>query len=451
MNKVWRAPVALSIVLAMAAAACSSDDTSSASSSGSGSTLEVAPDELTEGGTWEAPGIEISADDLECGTAAEDPERGITDDSVRVGGLVTATGPTTALYGDTAAGAQARFERANAEGGVHGRTIDYVGAEDDGSEPSRQVDAARRLVEEEVFAVVPVGSTVPAWTDVFCEAVVPAFGWGTTPAWCNTTIGFGITGCLTNPDLTYNSQGIGPFVELLEGTDNTVAMIGIDSENARLGMTRFTETFERAGVEVVYAENILSAAEPIVDPSPVVNEIMTSNDGGPPAMVYQVIDFANTSAITQGLVAAGYEGKLVNAVGYDPRLAGFEGFEGSFTTLQWAPFEATDVEFVEQMNADFDEYAPELNRGLLGAAGYIAADMFLTALEDVGPDLTVDSFLETLNGGWTYSTPEFRGETRYPENHVLGVPCSGTVQLQNGEFSVATPIICGQPYAREGG
>ena len=211
---------------------------------------------------------------------------------------------------------------------MHGRTIDYVGAEDDGSEPSRQVDAARRLVEEEVFAVVPVGSTVPAWTDVFCEAVVPAFGWGTTPAWCNTTIGFGITGCLTNPDLTYNSQGIGPFVELLEGTDNTVAMIGIDSENARLGMTRFTETFERAGVEVVYAENILSAAEPIVDPSPVVNEIMTSNDGGPPAMVYQVIDFANTSAITQGLVAAGYEGKLVNAVGYDPRLAGFEGFRG---------------------------------------------------------------------------------------------------------------------------
>jgi hypothetical protein len=50
MNKVWRAPVALSIVLAMAAGACSSDDTSSASSSGSGSTLEVAPDELTEGG-----------------------------------------------------------------------------------------------------------------------------------------------------------------------------------------------------------------------------------------------------------------------------------------------------------------------------------------------------------------------------------------------------------------
>ena len=102
-------------------------------------------------------------------------------------------------------------------------------------------------------------------------------------------------------------------------------------------------------------------------------------------------------------------------------------------------------------NADFDEYAPELNRGLPAAAGYVAADMFLAALEEAGPDLTVDSFLETLNGGWVYSTPGFRGDAKFPENHVLGVPCSGVVQLQDGEFSAATPIVCGRPYAREGG
>lgn len=449
MGKVWKAPVALVMVAALVTAACSSDDSSSGG--GSGGTLDVEAEQLVEGGAWEAPGIEISADDLECGTDAQDPQRGVTDDSVRVGGLLTMSGPTTALYGDTEAGAQARFERANAEGGVHGRTIDYIGGEDDGLEPTRQVDAARRLVEEDVFAVVPLQTTVPAWNDVLCEAVMPAFGWGTSPAWCNTTIGFGITGCLSNSDLTYNSLGVGPFVELLEGTDNTAAIIGVDNESARLAMTRFVEVFERAGVEVVYAENILSAAEPITDTSPVVTEIMTANDGGPPALVYQVIDFANTSAITEGLVAAGYDGALVNAVGYDPRLADFAGFQGSFTTLQWAPFESTDIEFVEQMNADFEQYAPDLNRGLPAAAGYIAADMFLAALEEAGPDLAVDSFLETLNDGWVYSTPGFRGDARFPENHVLGVPCNGLVELQDGEYSTVTPIICGQPYRREEG
>jgi ABC-type branched-subunit amino acid transport system substrate-binding protein len=450
MAEIRRALLALLVVVALVAAACSSSDDDSSSGGGSGGTLDTEAARVTEGGAWEAPGIEIAADDLACGMTADDPERGITDDSVRVGGLVTKSGPTTALYGDTEAGARARFERANAEGGVHGRTIDFGEAEDDGLESSRQVDAARRLVEQEVFAVVPLQSTITSWGDVLCEAVVPAFGWGTSPAWCDTTIGFGITGCLTNTDLTYNSTAVGAFVEALEGTDNTVALIGADNESARVGVTRFVEMLERYGAEVVYAESILSATEPIADASPVVNDIITSNDGGPPAMVYQVLDFANTSTLTQGLVAAGYEGKLVNAVGYDPRLAEFEGFNGSHTTLQWAPFESTDVEFVQQMNADFDEYAPDANRGLPAAAGYIAADMFLAALEETGPDLTVDSFLETLNGGWVYSTPGFRGDARFPDNHVLGVPCSTLVQLQDGEYS-AGPFSCSQPYAQDEG
>lgn len=449
MREFRRARVAVLVVAALAAAACSGDDDSS-SGGGSGGTLDTEAAEVTEGTAWEAPGIEINADDLECGTTAEDPERGVTDDSVRVGGLVTKSGPTTALYDDTETGARARFERANAEGGVHGRTIDFGEAEDDGLESSRQVDAARRLVEEEVFAVVPLQSTLTSWGDVLCEAVVPTFGWGTSPAWCDTTIGFGITGCLTNTDLTYNSTAVGAFVEALEGTDNTVALISADNESARIGVSRFVEMLERYGADVVYAENTLSTTEPLADASPVVNEIMTSNDGGPPAMVYQVLDFSNTSTLTQAMVAAGYEGKLVNAVGYDPRLADFEGFDGSYTTLQWAPFEATEIEFVEQMHADFDEYAPDTTRGLPAAAGYIAADMFLAALEATGPDLTVDAFLETLNGGWVYSTPGFRGDARFPENHVLGVPCSNLVLLQDGEYS-AGPFSCSQPYAQDEG
>lgn len=449
MGKVWRAPAALLIATTLVAAACSED--SSSGDGGSGGTLDTEAAELTEGGTWEAPGVEVSTDDLECGMAAEDPARGVTDDSVRVGGLLTESGPTTALYTDSEAGARARFERANAEGGVHGRTIDFVGAEDDGMESSRQVDAARRLVDEEVFAVVPLLSAIPSWQETFCDAVMPTFGWAFTAAWCNTTVAFGITGCLVNPDPSYNSIAIGAIVEALEGTDNTLALIGNEDEAAQIGLDKTAEALERYGVEVVYAENILSPTSPIADPSPVVSDITTSNDGGPPAMVYQITDFANTSAITQALVAAGYEGKLLNAVGYDPRLAGFEGFDGSLINLQWAPFESEDIDFVQQMNADFDEYAPDANRGLPAAAGYIAADMFLAGLEETGPDLTVDSFLETLNGDWVYSTPDFRGDTRFPINHVISTPCTNLVELQDGEYSAATAIVCSRPFLRDDG
>ena len=448
MGKVRRAPAALLIVLALVAAACSSSDDDS--SGGSGGTLDTEAAQLTEGGSWEAPGVEVATDDLECGTTAENPQRGVTDDSIKVGGLLTLSGATTALYTDSEAGARARFERANAEGGVHGRTIDFVGAEDDGMESSRQVDAARRLVDEDVFAVVPLLSAIPSWKDTFCDAVMPTFGWAFTAAWCGTTVSFGISGCLVNPDRTTNSLAVGAIVDALEGTDNTLALIGNEDEAAQIGLQKTADALERYGVDVVYSENILSPTSPIADASPVVNDITTSNDGGPPAMVYQITDFSNTSAVTQALVAAGYEGKLLNAVGYDPRLADFEGFDGSLTNLQWAPFESTDVDFVQQMNADFDEYAPDANRGLPAAGGYIAADMFLAALEETGPDLTVDSFLETLNGGWTYSVPEFKGDVTFPLNHVIGSPCANLVELSDGEYSAATPIVCNQPYRTDG-
>jgi ABC-type branched-subunit amino acid transport system substrate-binding protein len=448
MSKVWRAPAALLVVLALVAAACSSDDSSGGGSEG---TLDTEAAQLSEGGSWEAPGVEVAADDLECGTTAENPQRGVTDDSVKVGGLLTLSGATTALYTDAEVGARVRFERANAEGGVHGRTIDFAGAEDDGMESARQVDAARRLVDEEVFAVVPLLSAIPSWRDTFCEAVMPTFGWAFTAAWCGTTTSFGITGCLVNPDRTYNSIAVGAIVEALEGTDNTIALIGNEDEAAQIGQQKTADALERYGVEVVYSENILSPTSPIADASPVVNDITTSNDGAPPAMVYQITDFSNTSAITQALVAAGYEGKLLNAVGYDPRLAEFEGFDGSLVNLQWAPFESTDVDFVQQMNADFDEYAADANRGLPAAGGYIAADMFLAALEETGPDLTVESFLQTLNGGWTYSTPGFRGDVTFPMNHVISSPCANLVELSGGEYSAATPIVCNQPFEPDGG
>lgn len=443
---------AVLVVLALAAtAACGSDDTTASttddSANGSPPATAAKP-VLTTGGAWDTGGIEITTDELTCGTTSTDPTRGITDTSIKVGGLITKSGPTTALYGDTESGAKARFARANAEGGVNGRTIDFVGAEDDGMESSRQVDAARKLVDQKVFAVVPLQSAVPAFQETFCQAVMPHFGWGTSAAWCNDTVGFGITGCLPNPHPVYNSTAVGALITALEGTDQTIAMIGADAEAARLGMDKISEGLEHYGVKTVYFEPILSPNTPLADPSSIVNDIMTSNDGGPPAMVYGITDFPNTSTIVQALRAAGYDGIIVSAVGYDPRLAKFEGFDNTLTALQWAPFEATGIPFVDQMNEDFDEYAADTNRGLPAAAGYIAADMFLTAVKDTGRDLTVDSFLETLNGGWTYSTPDFRGDAVFPDNHVLGVPCGTLVLLEDQTYSLSVPVTCNPPFLR---
>ena len=444
--KAWRSGIAVVAALALVLAACSGDDTSTGEDGSPGTTIAS---RITTGGEWDASAIDVSTDQLDCQGPAANPTRGITDTSIKVGGLLTIDGPTVALFTDAEAGARARFDRANADGGVHGRTIDFIGAENDGLDATRQVDAARRLVDEEVFAVVPLLSAITSFRQVLCDEVMPHFGWGFTAAWCNTTVGFAITGCIVNPEPEYTSLGGGTIGDLMQGTDNTVALLGNEDEAARLGIDLLADGFESGGLEVVYAENLLSPTTPVADPSPIVNDIMTSNEGGPPAMVYMVADFANSNTMVQAIRGAGYDGLSVNAVGYDPRLATAEAFQGAFTTLQWMPFEATDVAFVQQMNADFDQYIPDTTKNLPAAAGYIAADLFLAGLQHAGRDVTVDSFVAALNNDWVYPTPNFKGETRFPDNHETGVPCGTLVELEDEVYEAVVPITCSDPVKRQ--
>lgn len=81
---------------------------------------------------------------------AADP--GVTATSVLLGGTVPLTGEAAA-FGTVAAGARAYFAYVNAQGGVHGRKIEYR-AYDDMYNPALTVQLTRRLVEQDrVFAV----------------------------------------------------------------------------------------------------------------------------------------------------------------------------------------------------------------------------------------------------------------------------------------------------------
>jgi branched-chain amino acid transport system substrate-binding protein len=86
------------------------------------------------------------------GACAGQRTTGITADTVRVGGIYPLSGPASA-YAAIASGAQAYFGQVNAAGGVNGRRIEFL-VRDDGYQPARAVEEARRLVElDEVFAI----------------------------------------------------------------------------------------------------------------------------------------------------------------------------------------------------------------------------------------------------------------------------------------------------------
>jgi branched-chain amino acid transport system substrate-binding protein len=77
---------------------------------------------------------------------------GVTSSQILIGGTGPLSGPEVA-YAGVLLGAQAYFRYVNDRGGVHGRKIDYRYL-DDGYDPSRTIQATRRLVQQErVFAM----------------------------------------------------------------------------------------------------------------------------------------------------------------------------------------------------------------------------------------------------------------------------------------------------------
>jgi branched-chain amino acid transport system substrate-binding protein len=83
-------------------------------------------------------------------SAASDP--GITKTTIKLGGSYPFSGPASA-YGTIGEGAKAYFKFLNAKGGVNGRKIDFTTL-DDGYEPPKALQNARRLVQQDkVFAM----------------------------------------------------------------------------------------------------------------------------------------------------------------------------------------------------------------------------------------------------------------------------------------------------------
>ena len=103
---------------------------------------------------------------------------GVTDTEIKLGMVNVQTGPASGLGKGMRSGAEAYFKELNAKGGVHGRMVKLVVA-DDGYEPNRAVDETLKMIEgEKAFALFGyVGTpTANAVIPIVKEMEVPLVG-----------------------------------------------------------------------------------------------------------------------------------------------------------------------------------------------------------------------------------------------------------------------------------
>jgi ABC-type branched-subunit amino acid transport system substrate-binding protein len=363
--------------------------------------------------------------------------RGVTATTIKVAGL-----GDSARYGGADVGARARFQRANAAGGVHGRTVDYGGFTDEGGDPQVDKAAVAKLAPNGVFAVVPaVSGAIDAPTLV--QQKVPYFGWALSSSFCGNLYGFGIAGCPFPADATSTAWPALVAKSLPDGgAGKTAAIVAENTPSGEYAVRTLSAAAKRVGLKVVYAKSSLTAPA-TSDFDPVMKELGASNAGKAPDAVFVVAGVSNVLGLQSAVQTAGYLGIFTDQLGYSPDFVGPSTGTSVFTQTAPAETAATNPA-MKQLVADVQQVAPGTAIDQAVISGYYAADLFLAALQKAGRNLTSASLVRAANAKFTYEVSDTVGPTTFPAAHSTPTPCGALVASDGTAYTVQQPYTCGR-------
>jgi branched-chain amino acid transport system substrate-binding protein len=191
-----------------------------------------------------------------CGRDDDEEESpGVTKDEIKLGGSYPFSGPASA-YKAIADGAKAQFSFVNDRGGVDGRKINFVTL-DDGYEPPRAVQNARRLIEQEkvfaLFNTLGTPNNLAIWDYVNEEKVPHVFvatgasDWGEDTKKHPYTLGW-------QPDYVTEAQTYAAYLE----KEKPNAKVAVLYQNDGFGkdlLSGFESAIEGSRIRVVAKES----------------------------------------------------------------------------------------------------------------------------------------------------------------------------------------------------
>lgn len=380
--------------------------------------------------------------------ASTTPTTGSSGTAAASGNAIVIGGLQDGNYAGINTGFQARIARFNAQGGVGGRKIQFVGVLNDGDNPTTDLSNAQTLVlKDHVFAVAPIASEVlsPASTTLFAQNTTPYIGWGITPAFCGNNWGFPVGGCeastqyQSDADFTQAVQSIGKTPKGLKA-----AVIGTNNAGGKQGTEGVAAVIAKLGTDVTYDQ----ASVPqngTTDYTPYVQAIMAGN----PDMVMLVTNFTSSVGLSVALRQAGYKGALWNPTAYVPGLFSSQpqlaqALTGSLVVAQFPPSEDS-TPATQQMESDLKAVGAPTSYSLGEAVGWWSAEELIQELQATaakGP-LTQANFDKVINAGWTIK-PLVGGITdaSFPVDHTKPGGCFGTLQVVGTHYAQKVPYSC---------
>ncbi|WP_395245600.1 ABC transporter substrate-binding protein [Agromyces sp. MMS24-K17] len=330
-------------------------------------------------------------------TTADAPTPGVTDDTVTIGSHQPLTGPAAAGYSSISAATKAYFDYVNDQGGINGRTIEYL-VKDDGYNPATTQTVVRELVQEdEVFAILN-GLGTPTHTSVLDylnqNEVPDLFVASGSTSWNQPeeypwTFGFNADYVVEGAALAQYAQDTAP--------DAKVCVLGQDDD--------FGEEFI-AGVEQGVGDDGITAVERYS----VSNQDVTAQIGALQSAGCEITMLATVNGFTA--LAVGTAAKLgwfpkwfsSSSGGDYPTLVGYLGEDlgpkllQGFTSTNYLPF-SPDGEWVELFRQINDEYNAGATFDGNTVYGMSVGYLFAEALAKAGDDPTRQSLVDAITSG----------------------------------------------------
>ena len=321
---------------------------------------------------------------------------GASDTEIRIGNTQPYSGPASA-YAVNGKMMQAVMARANAEGGINGRQINFL-SYDDAYNPAKTLEQVRRQVEQDevLFVAGAVGSAQNVSIQRYLNKMeVPHLlvlsggkRWNDPENYPWTTSGT-----------------VSPYV--LEGyalgthavSQNPAAKIAVLYQNDDLGK-EYLEGLEQA-LEGTDAEIVSSLSFEIADPTVDSQVIEMEASGAEAVMVFgfpKAVAQTIRKAADMGWKPARYIGSVGSVIQASLVPAGLENSIGVITTN--TQHDASDPEFQKtEAYADYiatlEQYYPEgepTNGSVM--LGYTTAHLILDILEEAGDNLTRENIMK---------------------------------------------------------
>ncbi len=345
-----------------------------------------------------ALGLALSGCSTPPSGSADGATPGVTDDTITIGTHTPLTGPAAPGYSDVSAAALAYFEYLNDQGGIHGRSINYI-IKDDAYNPANTQMVVRELVQDDqVFAIFNGIGTAPhtAVLEYLNENQVPDLFVATGSKSWNQPEKYPYTFAF-NPDYAVEGAALAQYATD-EYPGKKVCVLGQDDD---LG------GFMLEGVTANLGDDGVTLAEEYSTSNP----DLTAQVGAMQAAGCEINILGSIPAFTalaMGTAARiGWDTKwFVTSVGLDyatlveilgedvgpallENLTGVNNLPGAYADGEW-------VDLFREINEEYNNGAPFNGNTVFGMS---AAYLFAEALEQTGKHPTREGILEVIRSG----------------------------------------------------